>query len=241
VRSVELVSGTIPANPYNLIAGANQFTLTETAAGSTVSQTISLTPGYYTQATFLTHLNTVFTGLTTMNSYTWSYSSTSEKLSLTRSAGVATFGLLFLSGVPSDNIDRSDGFFLQQTTPALQLGFDLSDYYDVSGVIEAPFPMDLASAMNRLYLYINLQSSQDLSAIERGAGRRWPFAIIYLDAATNGYKYLNKETFNSITYSLPQPISRLQNLEIEFRDEWYRLVNFNGKDFTLLLEFTTLE
>jgi hypothetical protein len=101
--------------------------------------------------------------------------------------------------------------------------------------------MDLASAMNRIYIYINLQNSQDLGAIERGAGRRWPFAIIYLDSATNGYKYLNKETFNSITYNLPQPISRLQNLEIEFRDEWYRLVNFNGKDFSLLLEFTTLE
>jgi hypothetical protein len=118
----------------------------------------------------------------------------------------------------------------------------MSDYYDETlGVIASPYPMDLATSMTRLYLYINLENSQDLGVIERGAGRRWPFAVIYLDDQTNGYKFLNKETLTPAAFVLPQPLARMQNLQIEFRDEWYRLVDFNGKDFTLLLQFTVLE
>ena len=86
-----------------------------------------------------------------------------------------------------------------------------------------------------------MQNSTDLGAIERGAGRRSPFAIIYLDEDKNGYKYLNKDTLSPMFFSLPQPLSRIQTLTIDFRDEWYRPVNFDGKDFSLLFEFVMLE
>jgi len=240
IRRVELISGTIPANPYNILQGANQFTFTETVGSTTTSFQVSLTPGVYTSATLIAHLNTVFSTLTTTNSYNWSLGSTGGSV-LSVTAGVATFAILFLSGSIPDVIDRSDGYFLQQMTPALQMGFDMSDYYDVTGVIASPFPMDLFTSINRLYLYINLENSQDLGVIERGAGRRWPFAVIYLDEQTNGYKFLNKETLTPAAFVLPQPLARMQNLQIEFRDEWYRLVDFNGKDFSLLLQFTVLE
>ena len=101
--------------------------------------------------------------------------------------------------------------------------------------------MDMRSSLTRLYLFINLNNTQNLGCIERGAGRRAPFAIIYLDEQTDGYKFLNKDTLTPASYSLPQPFSRLQNLDIEFRDEWHRLVNFAGKDFSLLLQLTVLE
>jgi hypothetical protein len=241
VRRVELIAGTVPANPYNIVQGANQFTFKETVGSTTTTYQVVLIPGVYTATTLIAHLNYVFSTLSTVNTYSWSQGSSGGSV-LAATAGTATFGLSFLSGSIPDVIDRSDGYFLQQMTPALQLGFDMSDYYDESlGVIASPFPMDLFTSMNRLYLYINLENSQDLGVIERGAGRRWPFAVIYLDEQTNGYKFLNKETLTPAAFSLPQPLSRMQNLQIEFRDEWYRLVDFNGKDFSLLLQFTVLE
>jgi len=240
VRRVELIAGTVPANPYNIVQGANQFTFTETNAGITTTFQVILTPGVYTATSLLGHLNSVFSSLATTNTYSWSQGSSGGSV-LAATAGAATFGIQFLSGSIPDVIDRSDGYFLQQMTPALQLGFDMSDYYDVTGVIASPFPMDLQTSMTRLYLYINLENSQDLGVIERGAGRRWPFAVIYLDDQTNGYKFLNKETLTPAAFVLPQPLARMQNLQIEFRDEWYRLVDFNGKDFSLLLQFTVLE
>ena len=237
VRSVELISGTIPAFPYNIVEGANKFLFEEGTKG----YSITIPPGYYTASSLITQLNTQFSGGGLANTYTWSQHSTSGASVLTRTAGALDFSFLFFTGPPDDTLDRACGYFLEQNTPALQLGFDLADYESVSGVITSPFPMDLFTATNRLYLYINLNNSQDLGAIERSAGRRFPFAIIYMDQERNGYKFLNKETLTPASYSLPQPMSRLQTLDIEFRDEWFRIVNFNGKDFSLLLQFTVLE
>ena len=237
VREVELVSGTIPAYPYTIVEGANSFRFQE----GTSFYTVTIPPGYYTVATLLSALNTVFAALGLTNTYIWSQDSSTNASVLTRTAGALDFSFLFFTGPPDDTLDRSCGSFLQQNTPALQLGFDLGDYDSSGGVITSPFPIDLFTATNRLYLYLNLNTSQDLGVIERGAGRRSPFAIIYLDEERNGYKFLNKETITPSAFSLPQPISRLQTLDVEFRDEWFRIVNFNGKDFSLLLQLTTLE
>jgi hypothetical protein len=237
VRMIELIAGTIPANPYNIIHGANKFSFYEYGQAE---QVLTISPGVYTSTTLVAALNTLFSSLTTVNTYTWSQNSSGQMV-LTRNTGTTVFYLLFLSGTYSDELDRSCGHFVQQNTPALQMGFDLSDYKDISGVLTSPFPIDLYSSMNRLYLYINIQNNLDFGIIERGSGRRKPFAVIYLDDQTNGYKYLNKDTLTPVSFSLPQPLGRLVDLDIEFRDEWYRLVNFNGKDFTLLLNFTVLE
>lgn len=237
VRTVELVSGTIPAYPFTIVKGANEFRFQE---GSSFF-TITIPPSYYTAASLITKLNTLFAAAGLSNTYTWSQDSTTGSSVLTRTAGALDFSFLFFTGPPEDLLDRSCGYFLQQNTPALQLGFDLADYDSSGGVITSPYPMDLATATNRIYLFINLNTSQDLGNIERGAGRRSPFAVIYLDQERNGYKFLNKETITPASFSLPQPISRLQTLDIEFRDEWYRIVDFNGKDFSLLLQLTTLE
>ena len=242
VQAVELTSGTIPACPYNIVDGANSFTFQEGGAQGN-EWVITIPPGYYTNCSLLAKLNCLFCCLGSSNTYAWSCDPSCHNLILTKTAGdIATFGLLFADGTQSkDVLDRSDGFFLQQKTLALQMGFDISNYYNIDCYLVSPFPMDLYSSINRLYLFINLQNSLDLGCIERGAGRRWPYAIIYLDKETNGYKYLNKETLTPASFSLPQPMGRVQDLYIEFRDEWHRLVNFNGKDFSLLLQFTVLE
>ena len=241
VRSVELLAGTIPAQPYNIVDGANSFTFIEGEKCNQSEWVITIPAGRYTCESLILKLNELFACLDSINDYVFSIDPYSGKLIITRLCGGICFGILFLGGDVRDEIDRSDGQFLKQNTLALQLGFDLSDYYDCCGALVSPYPVDLASSTNRLYLYINLENSLDLGCIERGAGRRWPFAIIYLDEQTNGYKYLNKDTLTPASYSLPQPFSRLQNLYIDFRDEWYRPVNFDGKDFSLLLNITVLE
>ncbi len=244
VRSVELISGVIPACPYNIVDGANTFQFKEISGNdlcATNDFLITIPPGYYTTATLIQKLNDMFCGLCGVNTYSWGQDPETGSLVLLRKTGTARFNLNFLSGYPEDTIDRCDGNWVMQNTPATILGFDLSEYVDNCGVILSPYPIDLASSMNRIYLYINFENSLSLSVIERGSGRKDPFAIIYLDDERNGYKYLNKETITPVMYSLPQPFSRLQNLYIDFRDEWYRPINFNGKDFHLQLQFTVLE
>jgi len=239
VRSVELIGGTIPANPYNVDKHYNQFTFQE----GTTQWLITLPPATYTYTTLLSALTTAITSLSGLaNTYSFSQDTNTQAFVTTRLTGSAVFSYLFGSGIPSDLLDKEDGSLQQINTPASILGFDFADYAcDSSGILTSPFPMDLFSLTSRLYLYINLENTLSLNVIERGVGRRSPYAILYLDQSTNGYKFLNKDTVTPVCYSLPQPLSRLQTLQIEFRDEFYRIVHFNGKDFSLLFQFTTLE
>jgi hypothetical protein len=235
IRSIELIGGTIPSKPMNVHAGNNKFTFVESGVG----RQIVIPVGYYTDEALIQELGQLF-----------SASSRSKysvfKTSLGRIAVVQTcveqpFELLFLSATSPDVLDPVNGALLEMKTPALLLGFDMSDYNSTDGTIISPYPMDLHANLTRLYLYMNFQNSLDLSCISRGVGRRSPFAVIYLDTDVNGYKFLNKETFSPISYSLPQPIGRLSSIQVDFRDEFHQIVDFNGKDFTLLLECTVLE
>jgi len=242
VRSIEIISGTIPARPQNVNQYNNKFTFQE----GTQSWTVVIPPDYYTSSGLLTALSSAINTLPNIqNKYTFtSHTSSGKLLIITTSFGTPPppqFGFLFGSGAYVDDIDRMTGFFTHMNTLAYMLGFDSSDYISFDTSLISPYPMDVNTAITRLYLYINFENTQDLGCIERGAGRRTPFAIIYLDQETNGYKFLNKETLTTANYSLPQPYSRLQSLSIEFRDEFYRLINFNGKDFSLLLQMTLLE
>ena len=246
VRAIELISGTVPAAPYCLNENNNKFTFVE----GENSWLITLPPGSYLPTSLLLLFSDIVNGLPGLqNIYTVDFSICKRPGALFISAlnrddsqPPLHYGIQFASGPYQDLIDRSDGFLLRMNTPALLYGFDLSDYYsEPDGTLTGPYPIDASTAITRLYLYINLDNSQELGCIERGAGRRWPFAIIYLDQQTNGYKFLNKETLTPAFYNLPQPYSRLQNLNIEFRDEFFRLVNFNGKDFSLLFQLTLLE
>lgn len=235
IRSIELIGGTIPAKPMNINNSNNKFTFIE----SHISRTIVIPVGYYTNDAFIQELSLL---LSTGSKSTYIVvRSVLGKLIITQERYYQPFELCFFSSGPRDVLDPVNGALLEQKTPALLMGFDMADYFSVDCSIVSPYPMDLHSNLTRLYLYMNFQNSLDLSCISRGAGRRSPFAIIYLDNDTNGYKFLNKETFSPISYSLPQPIGRLNTIHVEFRDEFFQLVDFNGKDFTLLLECTVLE
>ena len=234
IRSIELIGGTIPAKPMNIHSKNNSFIFVE----SGVRRTITIPVGYYTDAALLEELACLLSA----GRSTYSVMKSSlGRLIIVQTCSPQPFELLFLSATRPDVLDPVNGALLEMNTPALLLGFDMSDYNSECGSIISPYPMDLHANLTRLYLYMNFQNSLDLSCISRGAGRRSPFAILYLDTDVNGYKFLNKETFSPISYSLPQPIGRLTSIQVDFRDEFYQLVDFNGKDFTLLLECTVLE
>lgn len=235
IRSIELIGGTIPARPMNINTGNNKFTFIE----SGISRTITVPPGYYSDEAFIEALAVL---LSTLSESEYVIRKSSLGNMVIMQTGVEQpFELIFFLTDTPDVIDPVNGALLEQKTPALLMGFDMSDYLSIDGAIVSPHPMNLHANLTRLYLYMNFQNSLDLSCISRGAGRRSPFAIIYLDTDVNGYKFLNKETFSPISYSLPQPIGRLTTIHVEFRDEFFQLVDFNGKDFTLLLECTVLE
>jgi hypothetical protein len=237
VCKVELLGGTIPGNPYNISDYNNKFTFFE----GTATRTVTIPPGYYTVESLLLALPAL---LTDGSSTSYTVSLNEFGCLVIRQLGIVqTFGFEFVSGTYTDVLDNNNGSLTVMNTPSTFLGFDLSDYYSITGTtntLVAPYPLDIASINSRIYLHIDADNMQNLGCISRGSGRRSPFAIIYLDTLTNGYKYLNKETVSPVSYSTPQPFSRLRSLVIDFRDEFYRPINFNGKDFTLLLEFTVL-
>ena len=249
VKGIELISGTIPFSPWNINHDNEHFAFTE----GDKTWNLKIPTGYYTADYLIYTLNLTLNLIDTLNTYSVTIDPATRRLNVVATTTlvngvplfpvVAPYAFLFESGAHEDVIDRSDGYFLQMNTIALMLGFDMSDYAScpVNQNIVSPYAVDHRTAMNRLYLYINFENSQNMGCIERGAGRRSPFAVIYLDKETDGYKFLNKETLTPASYSLPQPFTRLQNLQIEFRDEFYRLVNFDGKDFSLLFQITCLE
>ena len=234
IRSIELVGATIPAKPMNVTPNNNRFTIRE----GHLFREIVIPVGYYTEDALIAELPVA---LSIDSKHTYSVRrSALGKLVFIQDSG-EDFEFLFFSAQRPDIFDPTTGALIELRTPALLLGFDSSDYVGERGALVAPHPLDLSTHLTRLYLYLNVQNSLDLSCISRGSGRRAPYAIIYLDTNTNGYKFLNKETFSPISFSLPQPISRLTSIQVDFRDEFYQSVDFNGKDFTLLFECTVLE
>lgn len=239
VRGLELLAGTVPARPWPVSASNGRFTFQEGTGAAAQRWTVTIPPSFYTDSTLAAALQLALNTLPGAFQ-TYTVTQTSDGFCRIASAGGLSFSLLFASGYPTDEIDRSDGCLIAQNTPAGLLGFDCADYSDAgAGAILSPYRM--AVATTRLYLYVNFDNGQSLSAIERGAGRRAPFAIVYLDSETNGYKFLNKDTLTPASYSLPQPLARLQALQIEFRDEFYRLVDFGGAEWSLLFQLTLLE
>jgi len=237
VVKVQIAGGTIPGCLYNINTGWNQFTFQE---GST-KWDVTIPPGRYTYETVCTILATLFNGLSGItNTYVVTIDGTSGFLRIERSAGVANFSLLFQTGNIVDFYDPNNTL-VKINTPAKLLGFGRADYSNNGASILAPNVVDLEFLLNRCYLYINHDNTQDLNTIERSVGRLQPHAIIYFDELRNNYKFLNKETYEPLYSSYPAPISRISTLDISFEDEFDRIVDFNGRDFTLLLEVVYLD
>jgi len=241
VLSIQIVGGTVPTRFFNIDSGWNKFTFFELST----HYTITLTPGCYTTAQMVSELAARFNDIsgTTTNKYTFSISPVTDCITMTRTTSNKNFSLLFGSG---DYVDLYDNNSLNMmNSPAKMLGFASADYSnnpfaDLSGTIVSPFAADANFLTNRMYLYVNQENNQDIATIERSVGKKSPYSIIYMDQ-TSPYKTFTQENFEPVFTATPAPIARLTTLTISLRDEFDRILNFNGRDFTLLLEIVYLE
>jgi len=243
VVAIELVSGSIPADLYNVTPDWNNFMFAE---GTGAKIKVTLTPGQYTAAEVATELQTQLNAIVgKTNTYTVAYSATTKRLTITGSTTL-TFTFFFQTGLPYiDTINSTTGIVENILCPAKLLGFDFYDYTSVvSGgttVFSPPNRVDMDYCTKRVYLYVNTDSSKELTRIEMGAGRHDCFHIIYLPNIRDGFHNLNRELYTPIFYSAPAPISRMSALTISIRDEFYRLIDLGGHEFNLIFEFTVLD
>jgi hypothetical protein len=237
VMTVELMNGSIPGYIFTINAPWNSFSFQE---GTTIS-TVTLTPGLYTNLEICSELQKQLNLISgRSNTYTVNLNPTTRKLEI-KIVGTKKYAFLFYSGKYKDEIDLNTLAILSINTPARLLGFGLTDYIsDSAGSINAPLPMDLQNFLTRIYLHLE-SDGRNLSRMELGAGRPDCFHIFYLTPGQQEYVLLNKETDHSCYTSSPAPISRLANLEITFRDEFNRLLDFQYREVNLVFEITHLE
>ena len=237
IVQIQISGGAIPGCLYNINTEWNVFTFQE--AGR--KWNIKIPPGRYGYETVCTTLASLLNTLPgSTNSYAVSIDGLTGFLTLQRLTGTDPFAFLFATGDFIDFYDQNNT--LQKiNTPAKLLGFSRGDYVSTGSTIVSPFAVDLDFLLNRCYVYINHDNTQDLNTIERSVGRQQPHAIVYFDELRNNYKFLNKETFEPLYSSYPAPIARIATLDISLRDEFDRCIDLNGRDFTLLLEVVYLD
>lgn len=247
VTDIVLVGGTVPEPVANINEGHNQRTdfgynkFTLLFSGTTYTITIPI--GNYTPASLATQLKTLM-DLATASAFTVGVSPLDSRLSI--SHPTTAFSLLFGTGSFVDLIDPQTGAILKMNSPALLLGF--APAVDVASVvvggvnqIQAGNAMDVYALTNRVYLYLNYETTQDLIAYNRGIGRKEPSAIIYMDEVRNERKFLNKDTYTPLIVAKPAPIARINTLYVNFEDFFGNPINFGNREVSLVLEITILE
>jgi len=245
ILSIRLIGGSVPANLYNINTGWNKFTFLENSA----SYTIILNPGKYDESSLANELKRALNNSGLANVYNVTYSTTTLKISIIRISGTYNFSLLFGSGSYTDQFDDftgtvdalSNDYLSEIRSPARILGFVTQDYSSTAGTIIAPNPVDIAWFLNKIFLHINVDTALELNRVEVARGAHDPYSLVYLDDVKDGIKYLNKETDYPVIEFSPAPLSRLSLLEISLRDEFYKLLDVQNKEFTLLFEILFLE
>lgn len=238
VVSVELVNGSVPAALYTIATDWNKFTFGE---ANQKSWSVTLTPGQYTgtelAAELQIQLNSLFSPF---NTYTVTYNTTTQRISVARATGTADFTFYFRTSPYADTYDTYSGALTSVNNPGGILGFLWDDYTSVGGIVTPPNRVDIDMFTKKIYLHINADNSIELNRLEMGAGRKSCFHIIHMDQKS-GYYSLNKDTHTPIFYSSPAPIARMATMTISLRDEFYRLLDIGNQNYTLMFELTLLE
>jgi len=241
ITAIELVSGCIPADLYNVTEYWNKFVFGELGYGAI---TLALTPGQYTPTTLAAELQLQLNGISNrVNTYSVIYNDTTKKITIsTTNAPPNDFMFFFQSGqMNSDQVNSTTGVIESINCPAKLLGFDLFNTLSIGGVITPPYRVDVDYCIKKMYLHINADNSKELVRIEVGSGRRDCFHILFLSDQNNGYYNLNRDTYMPIFYSAPAPISRMTYLTISLRDEFFRPIDLGNHEYSLVFEITVLD
>ena len=237
IVSIELVNGYLPADLYNINIGWNMFTFGE----ETTIWTVTLTPGQYTPLELAVELENRLNALSgKANTYDVVYNPITKKMAI-QATGPKEFTFYFFTTPHKDTIDSHTGAIMSINSPARILGFFWQDYTSDGQVLVPPNRVDTDLFLKKLYLHLNADNSIELNRIELGAGRKDCFHILFLDQIVDGYYPLNKDLHTPIFYSSPAPLARMVQLNVSIRDEFYRLVDLGGHDFTLMFEITFIE
>jgi hypothetical protein len=252
--SIELTNGSIPSYIYNIQATWGSFSLTESGRNTV---TITLTPGFYTEAQLLLELEAKLNAIPgRLNSYTVTANVINGRNTRIVKVTGTTVGFIFqfYSTDFRDELDLNTLAYMAINSPARLLGFGFDDYasgndYSQGAAIATPsspytlvgvLPMDLSNFLSRIYLHIEADG-RNLDRMECGVGRKDCFHIFYIQNGQTDYTLLDKQTDHSIFESKPSPISRIANLEISIRDEFGRPLNLNMRELSLVFEITHLE
>jgi hypothetical protein len=238
VKEVRLIGGTVPVPFLNIDVQWNKFTFMD----NQTNYLITIPVGSYTVASLLSRLQTLLNGIGGFNTYTVTQTNTGL-LQVTATAGFAEFGFLFGSGSYVDTIDPKTYSVLDMKCPGRILGFGTGDYTALNGatVVIAPSLPSLWYPLERAYLYLSFDSTNDLRSVFRGSGRKEPSAILYYDDLNISTKYLNKETYDTVISPSPASLSRISYLEVSLRDMFYTPINTQGREMTLLLELVIVD
>jgi hypothetical protein len=239
VTAIELVNGCVPADLYNVQSTWGSFSFGEDTGARVWN--VTLTPGQYNATELCAELQIRLNTLPgILNTYTVVYSSISKKATIT-GTGTSSFTFYFQTGRYVDEIDTHTGAIQSMNCAGQLLGFEYQDETSVGGILIPPHRMDPFGPIGKVYLHINADNSIEINRIERGAGRRDCFHILYMDQIMEGYYSMHKDIHAPIFYSSPAPIARIATLNISIRDEFYRLVDLGNHDYTLLFEITYLD
>lgn len=232
VQRVRLISGSLPPffnvdKPYNSF----QYKLYTDLE----PRTLTVEPGFYTQSALIQEV-----GRQMGTDFTWTLLP-NGRYEIKHSS--QNFSILFENTPFTDYYDSKNSTLVKINGLARFLGFAFNTYTSIARALVTPLAPNPTATTTRLYLYINADSKYDIGTVDRGTGRRRPFAILYPDTAavSNGVKYFNKEIYHPTFEVDRQPMSRIATLDIEIRDEFDYIVNTAGRELSLLLEFVVLE
>lgn len=235
VTSMVIVGGTVPIPLYTIDTPFNSF-IFDTGADK---KKITILPGSYTSTTLAAALKSLLDTADGAHLYTVGVDPTTQLLSVMSDSN-NIFGFLFGSG--SNYINTFNPALQQRNNPSSILGFRDADYYSSSKTIISPYPVNL-SAIQRIYLYMNYETSVDLRSIVLGGGRAGPSAIFYCtdtDTINSNVKSLHKDTYDNVI-SPGLIVPRIRTIQISLRDEFGNVLNTNNRALTFLLEVTVLE
>jgi hypothetical protein len=223
VIHISLVGGTVPVNNYIIRTENGSFDVSYNSSISTTTIANGNYSGIELAAAFQTALqNDVDVG------FTVAYNINTDKITITHSSN--DFDFLFTTDPRNTVIEPNSGAYTNIRNPANILGFDPNiDYSSTSNVLVAPYCVNLIP-IDRIYLYLNSEHSDSITNLTQGRKRRDPFAIIYV--TNSDVEILNDETtrFFGQTYGGKD----IRHLDIEFRDQYGNLYDFQNKDHTLL-------
>jgi hypothetical protein len=240
IKEIRLIGGTIPVPYLNIDSSWNSFTFTE----GTTNVTVTIPIGFYTVDLLINTLQNQLNLIGLGNTYSVIKNPLNGCITISTN-GPNKFSLLFNTGSYKNIYDSYSRALLEIRNPSRHLGFGLTDYVSSNGRITAESVPNLWFGLEKSYLYMNFDSSQDLRSIFRGSGRKEPTAIIYndtLDIMSGPLtKYLNKETFDTNVVPSPASLSRIRNLNIKLCDSFYHNINTQGREISLLLELVVVD